>query len=162
MITDKPSNSSRAARTYVQAQEVSFMSIQSTEKLLLLPEPVQHLSPEKLPEQASRAEGAKSCSPCLHARIVYFHTRHGRSRAFRGSMSGTERSSPSSPDQGREDQQADAEMPYAALLEQLEDGDASEDVADQLKAFITSYMGRRNEIDLVCTPQGSCTPCEAT
>lgn len=45
-------------------------------------------------------------------------------------------------------------MPYAALLEQLEDGDASEDVAKQLRDFITSYLGKRSEIDLVCTLQG--------
>ena len=77
-------------------------------------------------------------------------------------MSGAERSSPSPPDQGGEDQQADAEMPYAALLEQLEDGDASEDVADQLRDFITSYLGKRNEIDLVCTFQGLCRSYEAT
>lgn len=64
-------------------------------------------------------------------------------------MSGAEHSAERSLDLSGEDQQADGEMPHAALLQMVEEDNTSEEGITQLKAFLSKYLQRIREIDLV-------------
>ncbi|CAL5226175.1 g9003 [Coccomyxa viridis] len=47
-----------------------------------------------------------------------------------------------------EDQQTDAEMPHATLLQMIEEEKTSDDGINKLKAFLATYLGRIKETDL--------------
>ena len=53
-----------------------------------------------------------------------------------------------------EDQQADAEMPHATLLQMIEEENTSDDGIDKLKSFLSTYLERIKETDLVRMLQG--------
>ena len=48
-----------------------------------------------------------------------------------------------------EDQQADAEMPHATLLQMIEEENTSDDGINKLKSFLSTYLDRIKETDLV-------------
>ena len=70
-------------------------------------------------------------------------------------MSGATHSADRSLDLNGEDQQADAGMPHAALLRMIEEEDTSEGALYQLKAFLSAYLQRISDVDLVCELRGS-------
>ena len=70
-------------------------------------------------------------------------------------MSGADNSADRSLDLSGEDQQADADMPHAALLQMLEGDNTSDDAVNQLKLFLSTYLQRIKDVDLVRTLQGS-------
>ena len=69
----------------------------------------------------------------------------------KASMSGADNSAEISSEQGGN---AGSEMPHAALLQMIEEDDTSEEAIEQLKAFLTAYLQKINEHDLVCVLQG--------
>lgn len=66
-------------------------------------------------------------------------------------MSGADNSAEISSEQGGD---AGGEMPHAALLQMIEEDDTSEEATEQLRAFLTAYLHKINEDDLVCVLQG--------
>ena len=70
-------------------------------------------------------------------------------------MSGADNSADRSLDLSGEDQQADADMPHAALLQMIEEDNTSEDGINQLKLFLSTYLQRIKDVDLVRMLQGS-------
>ncbi len=73
-------------------------------------------------------------------------------------MSGATHSAEKTMNLSGEDQQTDAEMPHATLLQMIEEEKTSDDGINKLKAFLATYLGRIKETDLVRMLQGSSLP----
>ena len=69
-------------------------------------------------------------------------------------MSGAEHSADGSLDLSGEDQRADGEMPHAILLQMIGDDNTSEKGITQLRSFLSTYLQRIKESDLVRMLQG--------